>query len=104
MLFIKNINWVHRDKIFRNLFSINELKKLIIKSLLFNIDNDYHKKFFYDNHFKKFKKTTSISKTRNNCMFLGNSRSIIQKFKLSRYTCKKFAGMGFIIGLRKSSF
>jgi len=104
MLFINNIGWVNRDKKIRKLFSVNELKKLTLKSLLFNVEYNYKEKIFFDNKFKKIKKNSSISKSRSNCMFLGNSRSIIQKFKLSRYASKKFAGMGFIIGLRKSSF
>jgi ribosomal protein S14 len=37
-------------------------------------------------------------------MFLGNSRAIIRKFKLSRHACKKYANLGFLTGLKKSSF
>lgn len=103
MLFIKNIYWVNRDKKIRQLYRNLEFKKLVLKGFLYsnlNIKN----KIFYDFKFKKFLYNSSISKCRSNCMFLGNSRSIIHKFKLSRHSSKKFAGLGFITGLRKSSF
>lgn len=104
MLFIKNINWINRDKYIRKLYNNNELKKLVLKSLLYNNIYNFKEKIFFDFKFKKFSYKSSISKCRSNCMFLGNSRSIIQKFKLSRHSSKKFAGMGFIVGLKKSSF
>jgi len=104
MLFIRNTGWVNRDKVIRNLYSKLEVKKLILKSLLYNNCLSFNKKMYFDFRFKKFTYKSSISKCRSNCMFLGNSRSIIQKFKLSRYSSKKFAGMGFIIGLKKASF
>lgn len=104
MLFIKNINWINRDVVIRHLYSKYELKKLILKCLLYNNEFTCRKKIFFDAKFKKFTYKSSISKCRSNCMFLGNSRSVIHRFKLSRYASKKFAGMGFSIGLQKSSF
>jgi len=104
MLFIKNYNWINNDKKIRILYSYKEKKKLIIKSLLYNNNYSLKKKMFFDNKFKKFSKKTSIAKCRSYCMFLGNSRSILWKFRLSRYASKKFANMGFINGLRKASF
>lgn len=103
MLFIKNIHWINRDKKIRLLFSKFELKKLVLKGFLYN-NITIKNKIFFDFKFKKFMFTSSISKCRSNCMFLGNSRSIIHKFKLSRHSSKKFAGLGFITGLSKSSF
>ena len=104
MLFIKNIYWINRDKKNRILFKKSELKKLILKGFLYNNNINIKQKIFYDFKFKKFLYSSSISKFRSNCMFLGNSRSIIHKFKLSRHSSKKFAGLGFITGLSKSSF
>jgi ribosomal protein S14 len=103
MLFIKNIYWINKDKKIRLLFKKLELKKLILKGFLYNNLN-IKNKIFFDFKFKKFLYNSSISKCRSNCMFLGNSKSIIHKFKLSRHSSKKFAGLGFITGLRKSSF
>ncbi len=105
MLLIKSINWINKDKKIRFIYKKNEVKKIIIKSLIYNnIKNNFYKKLFYDFKFKKFTYNSSIARYRNNCMYLGNSRAIIRQFKLSRHSCKKYASLGFLIGLRKSSF
>ena len=80
------------------------LISLIIKSILYNNKYNFLNKLYFDNLFKKFTNKSSISKYRTNCMFLGNSRSIFQKFKMSRHICKKLASNGFLTGLKKSSF
>lgn len=104
MLNIKTISWINKDKKNRKLFFKFEIKKLILKSLLYNIEYPFFYKLYFDNNFKKFSFKSSISKNRKYCMFLGNSRCIFQRFKLSRHSCKKYASHGFISGLKKSSF
>ncbi len=104
MLQIKTINWINKDKLSRKVFSKFEVKKLIIKSMLYNKGNSYIYKIYYDKIFKKFVYNSSIARYRTNCIFLGNSRSIFQRFKLSRHSCKNWASQGLIPGLRKSSF
>lgn len=104
MLLISTVNWIKKDKKYRKEFFKFEIKKLIIKSILFNNKHFFFDKIYYDNIFKKFSHNSSISRSRTNCMFLGNSRSIFQKFKMSRHICKKFASHGLLTGLKKSSF
>ena len=104
MLLLKSINWINRDRKIRLVFLKYEIKKIILKSLLYNETFIFYKKFFFDFKFKKFTFKSSISRYRTSCMFLGNSRAIIQPFKLSRHACKKYAALGFIVGLKKSSF
>ncbi len=104
MLLIKAINWISKDKKSRKIFKKYEVKKLIIKSILYNNSYSLNNKIYFDNIFKKFSYNSSISKYRTNCMFLGNSRSIFQRFKLSRHSCKNLASNGLLIGLKKSSF
>jgi ribosomal protein S14 len=104
MLLITTINWIKKDKNSRQIFSKFEIKKIIIKSLLYNNKGNFNNKLYYDNLFKKFPFSSSISKYRTNCIFLGNSRSVFRRFKLSRHICKKLASNGFLIGFRKSSF
>lgn len=104
MLLIKSINWINRDKNIRLIFLKYEVKKIILKSLIYNETSIYLNKLIYDFKFKKFTYNSSISRYRTSCMFLGNSRAIIQQFKLSRHACKKYASSGFLTGLRKSSF
>ena len=104
MLLLKSINWINRDKKIRLVFLKYEIKKIVLKSLLYNETFIFDKKLFFDFKFKKFTFNSSISRYRTSCMFLGNSRAIIQQFKLSRHACKKYASLGFLVGLKKSSF
>lgn len=104
MLNIKTISWIKKDKKNRNLFLNLEIKKIILKSLLYNIKYSFFFKIYFDFKFKKFSYKSSIAKYRKYCILLGNSRSIFQRFKLSRHILKKYASNGFITGLKKSSF
>ena len=96
--------WIIKDKKLRNCFNKFEIKKLVLKSLLYNKLLSFDYKIYFDNIFKKFPYNSSISKYRTSCLFLGNSRSIFRRFKLSRHSIKKYAPNGYITGLKKSSF
>jgi len=104
MLLIPLNNSIKKDKKIRYTFKKTEIKKIILKSLIYNNILDFYKKIFFDSKFKKFTFYSSIAKYRHNCMFLGNNRAVIQQFKLSRHSCKKYASLGFLIGLKKASF
>lgn len=104
MLSLETIGWVKKDKNLRFIFKRNEIKKIILKSLIYSNIEIFYKKLYYDFKFKKYTYKSSIAKTRNSCLFLGNSRAIIQQFKLSRHASKKYAALGFLVGLKKSSF
>jgi len=104
MLLINTINWIKKDKDNRQIFLKFEIKKLTLKSLLFNINYPFIYKFYFDTIYKKFSFNSSISRYRTSCIFLGNSRSIFKRFKLSRHVCKKFGSNGFLTGLKKASF
>jgi ribosomal protein S14 len=98
------MNWIINNKKWRILFKKNEIKKLILKSLLYNKDYLFKFKLYYDKVYKKFKYCTSIAKLQTFCLILKNKKSIFRKFKLSRHTIKKYASNGYIIGLKKASF
>jgi ribosomal protein S14 len=104
MLSINTIGWIKKDHNIRKLYGKYEIKKLVFKSLLYNVNYTFSFKLYFDNFYKKFSYNSSISKYRTSCIFHGNSRSVFRKFKLSRDLAKKFASHGFITGLKKSSF
>jgi ribosomal protein S14 len=104
MVNLNTISWIKKDKKNRILFLNLEIKKIILKSLLYNKKYPFFFKLYFDYKFKKFSYKSSIAKYRKYCMFLGNSRSIFQNFKLSRHILKKYASNGYIVGLKKSSF
>lgn len=102
---LKTVKWIGKDKKYRKYFYNYEINKLILKSLLYNnINYPFLFKIYFDFKFKKFTFKSSISKARTSCMFLGNSRSVFRRFKMSRHLCKKYASFGFLVGLKKSSF
>ena len=104
MNLIECMNWILKNKKWRVLLRKNEIKKLILLSLLNYSKSTYIYKLYFDKLFKKINNNSSISKIRNYCIYLNNSRSIFRKFKLSRHKIKLLAANSYIIGLRKSSF
>lgn len=103
MVLVKNYGWHVRDKSLRKHYKKHELKKNVIKSLLFFTKNPNLRlsliKVFYN-----ITKKSSISNYRTSCMFSGSGRSVFRKFKLSRHFIKYLASEGLLMGFRKSSF
>lgn len=64
--------------------------------------SDY--KLYFVNKFAKFSKTTALSKYKRYCLFTYSGRVVFQKFKLARHSAKHMASLGYLSGLRKSSF
>lgn len=100
----KKKKWITDDKKIRKIFLKYEIKKKVIKSLMYNKNSTIDQKYYFDFKYKKFPYTSSISKARTNCVFIGNNKSIFKKFKMSRDIFKKYASYGFITGIRKASF
>jgi len=96
--------WIIKNEEIKKLYKKYEIKKIILKSLLYYDNYPFIYKLLFDFHFKKFPYQSSISKYRTYCLILGNSRSILRTFKLSRHSSKILAFYGHLTGLRKSSF
>lgn len=99
-----NLIKLRQDLLLRSKYSLIELNKLILKSLLYNDSLAFYKKFYYIKLFYFFNTKLSLSKFRNFSVLSGYPRSIFRFFKLSRHECKNNASFGFLTGLRKSSF
>ena len=104
MVLLNSINWIIKDKNNRKLFLKYEIKKKVLKSLLFNDDCNILHKIRFDSAFKKYPFNSSISRYRTSCVILGNSRSVFQRFKLSRHAVKVLSSNGFLTGLKRSTF
>lgn len=96
-----------KDKNYRKQFKFFELKYYLLKSLLFNkiylsgaIRYKLLKLFLYLFYFR----CNKLYKIKNYCVITGKRRSVIKKFKFSRFVIKKFGLIGLIFGLEKSSF
>lgn len=98
------MNWILKNNKWRRLLKQNEIKKYVLKSLIYNSDSTYKYKLYFDKMFKTINYKSSISKIRNYCVYLNNSKSIFRNFKLSRHKIKLLSADSHIIGIRKSSF
>lgn len=73
------MNWIIKNKQYRKLYKKVEIKKNILKCLLYNNNSKFVFKIYYDNLFKKITYKSSIAKLRNYCSYLNNSRSVFKK-------------------------
>jgi ribosomal protein S14 len=98
------IFWYNRDASVRKLYGINEMNKLVLKSLLSNsLFQKKHKVYFGILLFKHVKES-SISYYRSYCVLTGHAKSVSRKFKMCRHQCKSYAANGLLVGLRKAQF
>lgn len=81
-----------------------ELKKLILKNLIFDQNFEKNSKIYFFKIFSKLTKFGSISFMRHSCYIHGYSKSVSRYFKMARHQCRFFATNGLIAGLRKASF
>lgn len=86
------------------LFSLNELNKVVLKSLLSSSDFPFIDRFYFFYLLQKYSAEGSLSIFRRFCSVNGYSKSIFRLFKMSRHSSKRFASLGLLVGMRKSSF
>jgi hypothetical protein len=96
--------WILRDKKRRLTYKKCELRKLILKTLLYSTEYNYNYKIYFVKKFYSFSKNSSISIYRTYGMFSYIGKSVFKRFKLNRHAAKYNASLGFLVGLRKSSF
>ena len=85
-------------------FSLNELNKIIIKSLLSSSDFFFANRLYFFYLLQRYSKENSFSIFRRFCSINGYSKSIFKLFKMSRHNSRKYASLGLLSGMRKSSF
>jgi small subunit ribosomal protein S14 len=79
------------------------------KKILYTLVNkkEYPSKVFirkYLLNLRRFDKpSSSPTRLRSVCFLTGRSRSVYRTFKMSRLEIKKYANMGFFVGMSKSS-
>jgi small subunit ribosomal protein S14 len=96
---------IARDQKRRVLVEKTELKKKILKSLLYNrnlVNLQEKRSFMYA--MAKFPTNSSIVRIKNRCILTGRSRSVFSLFKLSRLSFRKLASFGYIPGVSKASW
>jgi ribosomal protein S14 len=93
---------IYKDKIKRKNFSLFELERFVLKSIIKN-KNIFSSLIYYsilklDSVFKY----ASKNKINNYCIYTFRKKSILSKFKMSRITFLNLSRFGYISGIKKS--
>lgn len=96
--------WTLKDTNRRLIYKNFELRKLVLKTLLYSTGYNYNFKIYFVKKFYSYSKNSSISIYRTFGMFSYIGKSVFKRFKLNRHAAKYNASLGFLVGLRKSSF
>lgn len=92
-----------KDQYKRKLFQKFEIKKLLSKSLLYDLQLSYNLRGVVFDIVKKYSVTSKVIH-RNRCIFSNKARSIFIRYKLSRLSFKRLVVVGKITGVRRISW
>jgi len=92
---------LERDKKRRNLYKKYEMRRLILKSLLYSDGLKEYEKNFIQYLLKRIPRDSSLVRIRNRCILTGRGRGVFTKFRLSRIMLKHYGLQGWVPGLRK---
>lgn len=101
---LKRFGWTLKDERARRTFKTFEIKKQVLKSLLSSSFYNNLYKLYFNNAFRKITKKSSLGLYRNYCLFTYSGKVVFKTFKLSRHVVKQMGSLGYLSGLRKSSF
>lgn len=99
---MKKLN--QKDKKNRELFLKSENIRFILKNIIKNKELHSTIKWNAINKLDNLLKNSSKIKISNRCILTGRKKSIIKKFKFSRISFLKYARIGKISGIKKSTF
>lgn len=85
-------------------FSVVELNKIVLKSLLSSSDFNFLIRIYIFSLLQKYSSYSSFSYFRRICSISGYTKSVFRLFQMSRHNSKKYASLGLLQGMRKSSF
>lgn len=95
---------IYKQKINKIYFLKNEIKKILLKSIILDksITPIYRTYAYYI--FTKKKKKESIATWKNVCLILSKHRSVYTKFNIKRHTLKKFNSFAIIPNLKSTGW
>ncbi len=85
---------LERDKKRRNLYKKYEMRRLILKSLLYSDGLKEYEKNFIQYLLKRIPRDSSLVRIRNRCILTGRGRGVLTKFRLSRIMLKHYGLQG----------
>jgi small subunit ribosomal protein S14 len=95
---------VIKDKNIRNSIKKNELKKLVLKSLLNNLNINKKMRAYFFIKVKKIPKKSNKIRAVNRCLFTNRAHSVFKKFKISRLFFKKLVCQGDLVGIYRKTW
>lgn len=88
----------------RQQYKFYEIKKVVLKSIIYNQYISLKYRLKAQNILDKFPRYSRLSLVRNRCILTGRGRGIYGKFKLSRIMLRNKIVIGEIAGFKKSSW
>jgi small subunit ribosomal protein S14 len=92
-----------RDQKKRKDFFNIELRRKLLKYILFNKKLSVHLRWSAHSNFKHLPLNSSIVKVKRRCVLTLRRKSVIKQFRLSRIFFRNFAAFGHVVGLIKKS-
>lgn len=91
MILNSKLTKIHKERIKRINYTKNEIKKIILKSIVQNKNIKPITRALARYKLTQFKKKSSISRQNNNlCLMSGRIKGVFKQYNLSRHFIKKF--------------
>ncbi len=95
---------IFQDKLKRRNFLKQEFNWLIIKSFIRENKLSNSFRFKVNNFLSSFPRNATYVHVKNRCILTARSRSTYRHFRMSRLMFRKYAALGQLSGIRKSSW
>lgn len=92
-----------RDQKKRTGFFNLELRRKLLKYILFNKKLSVHLRWLAHSNFKRLPSNSSVVKVKRRCVLTLRRKAVIKQFRLSRIFFRNFAAFGQVAGLIKKS-
>lgn len=101
---IRKNRWKTLDNFKRKLFLKNELKRIILISLIKNQNVPLHNRYFAFYNKSKLIRSSSLNQQKNRCVLTGRVRSVVKNTRLSRFAFRTESNNGNLPGFKRASW
>lgn len=98
------INQLEKDKIRRQLYKKQELKRIGYKSIIQDLSVPSKKRIQFMQRLNTLDRNGSVTRFRNRCVMSGRSRGVYRFCRLSRISFRELASQALLVGIAKSSW
>ena len=96
--------WIYTDNYNRKSYTYAEINKAVLRSLRAKTTLPLVNRMYWNNIYHRYGKFYSLSYQRKGCQTTSSGRSVFAQFKGSRHKAKQWGALGWLPGMRKSSF